>query len=98
AYRLSLTPSGASGYSSLTMWVDAERFVMLRIDFYTDGGLAKTLHASDVRELDGRLVPFRMEMVPASGRGKTVIQIEEGRFDVPLDGSLCTVRTLERGR
>lgn len=98
AYRLSLTPTGESAYSSLVMWVDMERFVMLRIDFYTNGGLAKTLLSSDVRDVDGRLVPFRLEMVPASGRGKTVIQIQEVHFDVPLDDSLFTVRTLERGR
>ncbi|BAS28159.1 hypothetical protein LIP_2318 [Limnochorda pilosa] len=98
AYKLALTPTGESSYSSLTMWVDAERFVILRVDFFKGGTLSKTLRASDVRDVQGRPVPFRLEMVPASGNRETVIRLQEVRFDEPLDDGLFSVRTLERGR
>jgi outer membrane lipoprotein-sorting protein len=57
----------------------------------------RRLHFSDVRDVQGRPFPHRWEMEPLEKPGhRTTIEIEEVRFDVPLDEGLFTRANLKR--
>jgi hypothetical protein len=71
---------------------------MLRTEYYDEaGGLANTLLASDVRMLGGRLLPGRVEMVPADKKGhRTVMTYQDLVFDPPLPPSFFTTQQMSR--
>lgn len=64
-----------------------------------DGDLARTMEYSEVSEFGGRLVPAVMNMQPADKPGeRTTIRYEELEFDIDVDQSFFSLRTLQSGR
>jgi len=62
------------------------------------GALAPTLTFSDYQRMGGRLVPARMDVVPADKPGEsTVLQYTELQFDVGLEPSFFSLQRLQRG-
>jgi len=61
------------------------------------GGLARTLTFSDYQRMGGRLVPARLEVVPADKPGEsTVLQYDTLEFDVGLEPSFFSLQRLQR--
>lgn len=61
-----------------------------------EGKLERTLTFGEYREMGGRLVPALMEMVPEDKPGeKTVVRYSELDFDIELDESFFSLRTLQ---
>jgi outer membrane lipoprotein-sorting protein len=89
------TESGPS-YARLESWVDKERFVTLRVDYYEEDGLLKRLVLEDIRELSGHWVPFRMTMTNLRDGGRTRILIQEMEVDVDVPDRLFTTNNLKR--
>jgi len=64
-----------------------------------DGELARTMEYSEVSEFSGRLVPAVMNMQPADKPGeRTTIRYEELEFDIDVEQSFFSLRTLQSGR
>jgi len=62
------------------------------------GTLARTLTFSDYQRMGGRLVPARMEVVPADKPDEsTVLQYNTLQFDVGLEPSFFSLQRLQRG-
>jgi len=68
--------------------------------YYDDRGeLARTITFSDFRVMGGRLVPARMDVVPADKPDeRTTIRYRELEFDVPLSADFFSLRRLRSGR
>ena len=59
--------------------------------------LARTMRFEDVREMDGRLVPTRLVVVPEDEEDeKTVFRYNDIRWNVDLEDDLFSLRRLER--
>jgi outer membrane lipoprotein-sorting protein len=86
-------------YAARRLWIDAERYVPLREERYARGGrLLVTASLGDVRRVDGRWVPFRVEMDNALQTDtRTVLETMEIRLDVQVPERYLTLRHLERG-
>jgi len=99
-HRIRLTPKPEASvvWGRLVMWVDQRDLLMLRTEYYDEaGGLANTLLASDVRMLGGRLLPGRVEMVPADKKGhRTVMTYQDLVFDPPLPPWFFTTQQMSR--
>ena len=67
--------------------------------FDEDGNLSRTMEFTDFTELDGRLVPAVMNMLPADKPGeRTTMRYEELEFDVDIDSSFFSLQNLKRRR
>lgn len=66
-------------------------------DYNERGELIRTITLSDVKRLGGRLVPARLECVPARKPGqRTVLEYRSLEFDVPLEDSFFSLSRLQR--
>ena len=66
-------------------------------DFSERGELIRTISFSDIKKMDGRLIPARMECNPAKKPGqKTIVQYKELEFDVPLSDSFFSQSRLQK--
>ena len=64
-----------------------------------DGELARTIEHGDYTEFSGRIVPGVMDMYPADKPDeRTTIRYEELEFDIDIDPSFFSLRTLQRQR
>ncbi len=96
-WRLTSVPteSGPS-YAKLESWIDKARNVPLRVDYYDEDGPLKRLILSDIREISGYQVPFRMEMTNLRDGGKTVIALDEMEVDIDLPDNMFSTNYLKR--
>lgn len=86
-------------YPSRRIWVDAERWIPLKEEMFARSGkLLKTAAFGDVRRIEDRWYPFRIEMDNALQTDtRTTLQFLELEFNVAVPGDIFTLRHLESG-
>lgn len=99
-HKVILTPKPASAvvWGKLLMYIDKADNLMLRVQYYDeDGYRLNTMIASDIRMLGGRMLPSRMEMVPADKPGhKTIMAYRSIVFDRPVNETFFTPQQMTR--
>ena len=98
--RLTPKPEAAVVWGHLEFLVRQDDYLPLWAKYYDeDGELARTMEYSEFGEFDGRLVPAVMNIQPADKPGeRTTIRYEELEFDIDIDPSFFSLRTLQSGR
>lgn len=89
------TPSGPS-YDYIILWAGKEDALTRRVEYYEEGEHLKTLYISDFREIEGRTVAMRVEMVSEQKDSRTVMETEEITFAEAPDPSIFTQAALTR--
>jgi len=92
-YKLELTRKEDSdaGYSRLTVWVEKESYIPVRISYYHEKDknlLEKELILSDVQTIDGIPTPMEMVMYNKLDDTKTTMRFKELTYDVDLSDNL----------
>ncbi|HEY0742723.1 MAG TPA: outer membrane lipoprotein-sorting protein [Chryseosolibacter sp.] len=90
-------PEAAVVWGKLIICIDKDDFIELHTRFYDeDGTLLNTMNAYDIKLMDGRLIPTRMEMIPADKPGqKTVLIYSNILYDKPLAETFFTLQQLK---
>ncbi|MYD72344.1 MAG: outer membrane lipoprotein-sorting protein [Acidobacteria bacterium] len=99
-FRLTPKPEAPVVWGHIEYRVRQDDYMPLWTRFYDEGGdLARTMEYSAFTEMGGRLVPGVMDMQPADKPDeRTSFRYEELEFDVDLEESFFSLRTLQRGR
>lgn len=101
-YKIQLIPheDAAVAWGKIVSFVDKEHFFQLRSEFYDeDFELVNVMNSYDIKEMGGRLLPAKMEMIPVDKKGqKTVMEYKSIEFDVPIEDSFFTVQNMKRIR
>ncbi|MDB5815271.1 MAG: hypothetical protein JWN23_2388 [Rhodocyclales bacterium] len=73
-------------------------FVPLKQEFFDErGSLVRTLSYSEIKKLNGHLMPTRWEMRPNDKPGKsTTITVKTAVYDHPIEGALFSLRALTK--
>jgi len=81
-------------------WIDEKDFLVLRAELYDeDGSLVRTEIGSDLKTFDGRTIPAKLELLPAEEPGnKTLVEIKDIKFNVPLEDSFFSQQNMKRVR
>lgn len=81
-------------------WVDKKEFIVLKAELYDeDGYLVRSEKATDLKILDGRLLPTLIELVPAGNEGnKTILRIVEMKFNMKLEDSFFSQQNMKNIR
>jgi len=81
-------------------WIDKKDFLVMRVQLYDqDGSLVRTESGSEIKTMDQRLIPSRLELVPAEEPGnKTIIDIKEIKFNVDIKESFFSQQNMKNVR
>jgi outer membrane lipoprotein-sorting protein len=81
-------------------WIDKKEFLALRAELFDeDGALVRTETSSDIKIMDGRTIQTRIELIPADEPGnKTVITIQEMKFNIPVKESFFSQQNMKNVR
>jgi outer membrane lipoprotein-sorting protein len=88
-------------WGKVVVWIDQQDYVQMKVKSYDeDGFLVSTLNASEVKNLGGRIMATRLEMIPADKEGhKTVFIQNSMEFDLEeLNPDFFTPQNLKRIR
>ena len=101
-YKIQLIPKEESSvvWGKIILWISKKEFLELKTEFYDeDDYLVNTMLGKDVKELGGKLLPAKLEIIPADEEGnKTVIDQLWIKFDEPIKDSFFSVQSLKRLR
>lgn len=95
---LSPKPDAAVVWGKIYSWITKQDFIQLRVEFYDeDGELVNTMVGSNIKDMDGRLLPAKLEMTPSDKEGhKTIIEYLSMKFDEPMNDDFFTEQNMKR--
>lgn len=93
-YKIEMKPKPQTAvvWEKVLVWVDKKDYLQLKSEFYDeDGKLLNTLVGKDIKKMDDRHLPSRLEMTPADKPGqKTVIIYNSMLFNRPIKDNFFT--------
>jgi hypothetical protein len=96
-WKIEATPvdSSRSQYKFIYCWVAQDAPVILHSELYdAQGREVRVLHASQLKRVSGIYGPRRMEMASVLNGTRTVLVIDEVKFNASLDETLFTPQAL----
>lgn len=101
-YKIELIPNPDAPvvWGKIHMWIDKKDFMELKTELYDeDGYLVNRVLFSDIENLDGRLLPSKMEYIPVDKPGqKTVIKYQLVDYDIDIGESYFSLQNMKRVR
>ena len=87
-------------WGRIDMYVSQKDYLQLMTKFYDeDDFLINTMISSDIKEMGGRIIPCKMEMIPAeTPKQRTVIIYKSIQFDVPLKEDFFSIQNMKKIR
>jgi outer membrane lipoprotein-sorting protein len=81
-------------------WIDKKDFLVLRAELYDeDGFLVRTETGSEIKTMDGRAIPTMIELLPTEEpENKTLLEIEDIKFNIPVEDSFFSQQNMRRIR
>ena len=100
AHKIELIPKEGTPvvWGKINMWIDTERYVELKSEFYDEqGDLINTMNTTKVEKVEDNWVPMNLEMIPADEPGhKTIIRQEWIEFNVGLEDNFFSIQNMKR--
>jgi outer membrane lipoprotein-sorting protein len=101
-YKIELIPheDAAVVWGKVIMWISKVELHWLKAEFYDeDGYLVNTEILSDIKKMDDRVMPTRLEMIPADEEGhKTIMIFDNIDFNVDIKESFFSQQNMKRIR
>ncbi len=95
-WKIESTPKQgkSSQYTSSLMMIRKDNYVVIQIENFTRDKLVRRIHYSDVRQQDGIWVGRTMEVLDANRGSRTVLKLEQLRYNVPMKEESFTLEAL----
>ena len=92
------TPESSVVWGKVLVWIDKKDYMQLRVEFYDEENvLVNIMLGSDIKEIGGRILPSKMEMIPVEKKGnKTVMIYNKLNFDPPLKDDFFSTQNMKK--
>ncbi len=101
-YKIKMIPKEEAAviWAKVYKWITTDEFIQIKSEYYDeDDDLVKSDFGYEFKEMGGRLIPSRVEIVPAGEEGKkTVILLKEVQFDIELPATYFSQQNMKRIR
>lgn len=99
-YKIELTPKpdAAVVWGKIIKYIAKDKFLQLKSVYYDeDDELVKTETASEIKQMGGRMLPTRIEIIPADKpKNKTVVTFNNMQYDVKIEESFFSQQNMKR--
>ena len=101
-YKIELTPKedAAVVWGKIISWISKKTFNTMKSEYYDeDGYLVNVETASNIKKMDDRIIPTRLEIVPVDKKGnKTVLEFKNIHFNKPISDNFFSQQNMKRVR
>ena len=101
-YKIEMYPNedAAVVWGKIIKWISKDEYLMMKSEYFDeDEDLVKTEFGTDVKIMDGRKIPSKIEIVPADkDNQKTVVLINDMKFNVSIKNSFFSQQNMKRLR
>lgn len=99
-YRIIMNPKpeAAVVWGKVILYISKEEYLQLRGEFYDENdNLVKVMEASDVKTMDDRSIPTRLEMIPTDEENhKTILIYDDIEYNIDLSDRFFSIQNLKR--
>lgn len=94
------TPEASVVWGKVLVWIDKKDYIQLRGEFYDEENiLVNVMIGTDIKELGGRLLPCKIEMIPLDKKGnKTIMIYEQLKFDIPIQDEFFSTQNMKKAK
>ncbi len=87
-------------WGKIIKWISKNEYLMMKSEYFDeDEYIVKTEFGTDIKTMDGRKVASRIEIIPADkDNQKTIVVIDDIKFNVPLNDSFFSQQNMKRLR
>ena len=100
SYKIEMQPKPQAPvvWGKLISYISKDEYLQLRTEFYDeDGELIKVMEGSEIRELGGRTIPTKMEMIPMDEKNhKTVLTYKDIEFNIDVSSNFFSIQNMKR--
>lgn len=101
-YKIRMIPheDAAVVWGKVLKWISRSHYNQLKSEYYDeDGELERTEVLSEVRGMDGRMVPTHIEVIPADEKNKkTVLELNSIKFNRDIPDGFFSQQNMKRVR
>jgi outer membrane lipoprotein-sorting protein len=101
-YKIELIPleDAAVVWGKIYIWISVKDYLWMKAEYYDeDDYLVKTELAYDIKNMDGRIIPAKYELIPADKQGhKTVVVMDEIKFNIPISDDFFSQQNMKKVR
>jgi outer membrane lipoprotein-sorting protein len=101
-YKIEMVPKeeAAVVWGKVIIFIEKDDYLQMRVEYYDeDDYLVNLMNFYDVKEMGGRMIPSRMEMIPADSPDKKTVMIYNSiEFDIKIDENYFTTQNMKRIR
>jgi len=101
-YKIKLTPkeNAAVVWGSVIKWISKDQYFQLKTEYFDeDGELVRTEIASDIKKMDDREIPTKIEFIPEDNKGnKTIVILDEVQFNVSISDDFFSQQNMKKVR
>ena len=101
-YKIELTPKedAAVVWGKVIKWISKEDYMQMKSEYYDEyGDLVRTEIASEVKYMDDRNIPTRIEVIPENKENqKTVIIVDNMKFNQNIPDNFFSQQNMKRVR
>jgi outer membrane lipoprotein-sorting protein len=88
----------ASQYTSSNLWIRKDNYVIARIDHYKKDKLIRRINYSDIENVQNIWTPKTLEVDDIGRKSRTVMRVEDLKYNTPVQDSDFTVEALRHAR
>jgi len=101
-YKIEMLPKeeAAVVWGKIIKWISKDEYLMMKSEYYDeDEYLVKTELGTEVKMMDDRKIPSRIEIIPADKQNqKTIVVIDDIKFNVALQNSFFSQQNMKKLR
>jgi outer membrane lipoprotein-sorting protein len=101
-YKIELIPKKDAPvvWGKIIMWISKKHVIVIKSEYYDeDGYLVKSEIGMDLKDMSGRYLPARFELIPADEEDhKTIITMDKIEFNIPIEDSFFSQQNMKRVR
>ncbi len=101
-WKIELIPNedAAVVWGRIETYITKGDYLQMLVKYYDeDDFLINTMVMSEIREIGGRILPTRMEMIPSDNPNqKTVIIYKDMEFEIDIDADFFSIQNMKRVR
>lgn len=93
-------PESAVVWGKVIRWVSKDEYLIMKSEYYDeDEFLVKTELGKEVKMMDDRKIPSKIEIIPADKEDqKTIVEINEMEFNIDIQNSFFSQQNMQRLR
>ncbi len=98
-YKIEMIPKedAAVVWGKVIKWISKDEYLQMKTEYYDeDDYLIKTDLSYDIKNMDGRIIPTRFVIIPEDEDNKTIVELVEVKFNIPINDGFFSQQNMKR--